>query len=187
MDGMTLLRRAHEAGLNVAAEGDKLVIRGPRRAESVARLLIEYKPEVMAALTPSTAQRALEAAKPAAGVESVETSASPTSPGWWRNLFADRAAHHELGGRRPRAEAKRLAYGECIACWHQLFGKRRSTWQCAGCDQPIGGLSALTLSDANRVHFDTFDCLLHYSERWRGEAAVNLAKLGIDEPRDQEE
>ena len=52
MDGMTLLHRARDAGLAVAAEGDKLVIRGPRRAEPVARLLIEHKPAVMAALTP---------------------------------------------------------------------------------------------------------------------------------------
>jgi hypothetical protein len=52
MDGVTLLRRARDAGLAVLAEGDKLVIRGPRRAEPVARLLIEHKPAVMAALTP---------------------------------------------------------------------------------------------------------------------------------------
>ena len=44
MDGVTLLRQAREACLAVAAEGDKLVIRDPRRAESVARLLIENKP-----------------------------------------------------------------------------------------------------------------------------------------------
>jgi hypothetical protein len=77
MDGMTLLRRAHEAGLNVATEGDKLVIRGPRRAESVARLLIEHKPKVMAALTPSTTQRALEAVQPVAGVKNCRALGEP--------------------------------------------------------------------------------------------------------------
>jgi hypothetical protein len=51
MDGMTLLRQASEAGLAVAAQGNKLVIRGPRRAEPVARLLIERKREVLAALS----------------------------------------------------------------------------------------------------------------------------------------
>ncbi len=55
MDGLILLRRAHEAGLAVQAEGDKLVIRGPKRAESVARLLIVHKPEVLAALVPREA------------------------------------------------------------------------------------------------------------------------------------
>ena len=31
MDGLSLLRRAQDAGLAVQAEGDKLVIRGPKR------------------------------------------------------------------------------------------------------------------------------------------------------------
>ena len=53
MDGLTLLRRAREAGLAVATEGEKLVIRGPKRAEKVARLLIEHKPDVLAALAPT--------------------------------------------------------------------------------------------------------------------------------------
>ena len=52
MEGLILLNCAREAGLAVAAEGDKLVIRGPRRAELLARLLIEHKPEVLAALAP---------------------------------------------------------------------------------------------------------------------------------------
>jgi hypothetical protein len=51
MDGLTLLRRAGEAGLAVKAENDKLVIRGPKHAEPVARLLIENKSAIMAALT----------------------------------------------------------------------------------------------------------------------------------------
>jgi hypothetical protein len=42
MDGLMLLRRARDAGLVVTAEGDKLVIRGPKRAEPVALLLIEH-------------------------------------------------------------------------------------------------------------------------------------------------
>jgi hypothetical protein len=94
----------------------------PRRAEPVVRLLIEHKPEVMAALTPSTAQRAREATQLAvADAESVEGSTRATNPRWWRNLYAERSAHHERGGRRPRAEAEHLAYGECIARWHQLL------------------------------------------------------------------
>ena len=50
MDGVTLLRRARSAGLRVVAEGDKLVIRGPRCAEPVALLLLVHKPAVIAAL-----------------------------------------------------------------------------------------------------------------------------------------
>jgi len=50
MDGLTLLSDAAAAGLTVWADGDRLVIRGPRAAEAVARRLLEHKPEVVAAL-----------------------------------------------------------------------------------------------------------------------------------------
>src|ERR1700691_4854194 len=50
MDGLTLLRRARDAGLRVEAAGDKLLIRGPKRAEPVVKLLAQHKAEVMAAL-----------------------------------------------------------------------------------------------------------------------------------------
>lgn len=51
MDVLTLLSEARKAGLMVTADGgDRLVIRGPRRAEPLARRLGENKPAVMAAL-----------------------------------------------------------------------------------------------------------------------------------------
>jgi hypothetical protein len=50
MDGLTLLRRAQDAGLAVDVDGNTLVIRGPRRAEPVARLLLDHKPVVISAL-----------------------------------------------------------------------------------------------------------------------------------------
>ena len=50
MDGVNLILAAEAAGLTVQAAGDKLVIRGPRRAEAVAKLLLARKPLVMAAL-----------------------------------------------------------------------------------------------------------------------------------------
>jgi hypothetical protein len=50
MDAVTLLLRAQEAGLRVERAGDKLVVRGPRRAEPVVRLLAEHKAELLAAL-----------------------------------------------------------------------------------------------------------------------------------------
>jgi hypothetical protein len=50
MDGLTLLRRAYDAGLRIEAAGDKLLIRGPKRAESVVQLLAEHKAEVLEAL-----------------------------------------------------------------------------------------------------------------------------------------
>jgi hypothetical protein len=50
MDGLTLLRRATAVGLTVSAVGDWLVMTGPRSAETIARELLEHKPEVLAVL-----------------------------------------------------------------------------------------------------------------------------------------
>ena len=45
-----LLSEARAVGLVVLADGDRLVIRGPRAADAVARRLLEHKAEVMRAL-----------------------------------------------------------------------------------------------------------------------------------------
>ncbi|NOS99422.1 MAG: hypothetical protein HOP29_02210 [Phycisphaerales bacterium] len=50
MDGVTLLREAAESGLAVTADDGRLVVRGPRRLEALAKRLIEHKPMVLAAL-----------------------------------------------------------------------------------------------------------------------------------------
>ncbi len=50
MDGLSLLADAAAAGLVVTAAGDKLLIRGPRSADALARRLIEHKVAVLAAL-----------------------------------------------------------------------------------------------------------------------------------------
>jgi len=50
MVGLRLLDEARAAGLSVTADGERLVIRGPKRAASVARRLIAGKSDVMAAL-----------------------------------------------------------------------------------------------------------------------------------------
>ena len=52
MDTLALLQRAHEVGLRVEPMGDKLLVRGPKRAEAVVKLLAEHKAEVLAALSP---------------------------------------------------------------------------------------------------------------------------------------
>ena len=47
MDGLALLREAESAGLQVYAEGDKLVVEGPRSAEPIALRLIQHKASVL--------------------------------------------------------------------------------------------------------------------------------------------
>lgn len=50
MDGLSLLAEARANGLKVRADGDRLVIRGPRQAEPIAKRLLERKREVIEAL-----------------------------------------------------------------------------------------------------------------------------------------
>jgi hypothetical protein len=168
MDGLTLLRRAQDAGLAVDVDGNTLVIRGPKRAEHLARLLIEHKLDVMAALVPD---------EPAS--QAVELSPDPA---WWRHHYLVRTISWELSGVRPEISAQRIAWSELLNEWHRRHGTRISQRQCAGCGEPIGGPPALTLADGNQVHLDKLDCLLAFGERWRSEAADGLRALGLDPP-----
>lgn len=111
MDGLTLLRRAHQAGLAVESEGDRLVIRGPKRAEAVARLLIDHKLDVLTALAPQAA------------CEETARNRSTAVRVTWRDRHALRIVHWFRGGR-PWEEAERLAFGEMILEWHRRHGER---------------------------------------------------------------
>lgn len=166
MDALSLLRKAREAGLTVSTRGTKLVVRGPRRAEPVARLLLKHKPVVMAALG----------------------HPGPERVGWgaadWRGFYAERAAIREYDGQRPRAEAERLAWGELLVAWHRTHGVRPPTWQCAGCAAPLSGAEVFELADTARVHdAPDFTCLIAYGRRWRAAAQAGLAALGLEPPR----
>jgi hypothetical protein len=100
MDGVMLLSRARDAGLAVAAKGDKLIIRGPRSAEPLALLLLDHKPEVIAALKPT---------KPLS-----ESSAACLDPAWWRRHYLVRTILWRLSGYRPENRAQSIAWGELL-------------------------------------------------------------------------
>ena len=76
MDALALLHRAQEVGLRIEPMGEKLLVRGPKRAEAVVKLLAEHKAEVLAALSPSF----------------VDAS-------WWRERFAAKAVQWFVGDR----------------------------------------------------------------------------------------
>jgi hypothetical protein len=156
MDALTLLHRAQEAGLRIEPMGDRLLVRGPKRAEAVVKLLAEHKAEVLAALSPSIGS-------------------------WWRERFAAKAVQWFIGDR-DRDAAKRLAWGDLENEWHELNGQRWPSWQCAGCDALIGGSQALDLPDGNRVHFEPIDCLIRFGKRWRGAACEALVAFGLEPP-----
>jgi hypothetical protein len=60
MDCLTLWTQAAEAGLRVTADGDRLIVRGPRKAEPIAKALLEYKAEIMALLSDPDREPAVE-------------------------------------------------------------------------------------------------------------------------------
>jgi hypothetical protein len=60
MDRLTLLTQAAEAGLRVTADGDRLIVRGPRKAEPIAKALLEHKAEIMALLSDPDREPAVE-------------------------------------------------------------------------------------------------------------------------------
>jgi hypothetical protein len=158
MDALRLLDAARAAGLAVALAGDKLIVRGPREAEPVVRLLAAHKPALLAILA--------EAAD-------------------WQGRHAEARAHH--GALHPEAEAAGIAWGEMQNCWYRLHGERVAEWRCAGCMAPIGGREALALGDGARVHLDTLDCLARYGRRWRGAATRALAATGLQPPANDDD
>jgi hypothetical protein len=164
MDGMTLLREARSAGLSVWADGDRLVIRGPRRAEPVVRVLIAHKPEVMTALSlpPHT-----EAA---------------WNIGQWSQLYREKLQVWLGSGRYTESEAEGLARAELKCRWHRLHGERVPASTCAGCGEPIADTEALDPGDGTRVHFATAGCLIRYGERWRSAATQALLAMGLTPP-----
>ena len=50
MDGLSLLERARQAGLEVRADGSRLLVTGPKRLEGLAQALLAAKAEILAEL-----------------------------------------------------------------------------------------------------------------------------------------
>ena len=172
MDAVALLHRAQGAGLRVEPIGDKLRVRGPKRAEAVVKLLAEHKAEVLAALAPGASVSKRDR-------QSEEVDA--TEARRWHDRLGARIAewHH---GDRGWEEARRLAWGDVENEWHELHGRRWPSWQCAGCNVPLGGSQAPNLPDGNRVHFEPIDCLIRFGKRWRGAAREALVAFGLEPP-----
>ena len=171
-----LLDRLAEIGAEVKPAGDNLILRaGPKPipGELVSELR-RVKREVLARLSsPDYAAKGIDGR----AVGDVLDAA------WWRRHFTIRTLHWGLTGRWTKDEVEGLAYGEVLDAWRKSQGRRWPVWQCAGCDEPIGSLSALLLADENRVHFDVErECLIRFGRHWRGEAAAGLRALGLEPP-----
>src|SRR6516162_9028043 len=108
MDSLTLLARAHEAGLAVAIASGKLVVRGPRQAEPMVRLLAEHKPVVMAALAVDWHTRHREALARWGALHGATEAA--------------RLAWGELLSHWHRLHGKRAPEWQCAACGQAITG-----------------------------------------------------------------
>jgi hypothetical protein len=171
-----LLDRLAEIGAVVKPDGDSLILRAgsnPIPGELVSDLR-RAKGEILARL------HSLESASKNAARREVGDNFDTKS---WRRHFTIRTIDWGLSSRWTKVEAERLAYGELLDEWRKLHGRRWPAWQCAGCDEPIGGPSALVLADEYRVHFDEErECLIRFGRRWRSEAAAALEAIGLDPP-----
>lgn len=157
MDGLTLLRQAEQVGLRVEAAADQLRITGPKSAEPMVKLLAAHKPAVLRAL-----HDAFESKQ-------------------WHERYDALTFRRSIG--RAWSDARWIAWAALQNEWHEEHGTRWPTWQCAGCQKPIGGSPALGLPDGNRVHLNPIDCLIRFGHAWRGAADERFAALGLQLPR----
>jgi hypothetical protein len=98
MDTLALLQQAEAAGLTVSVQGDRLCIRGPRRAEALAQRLLDHKVAILAALAP----------------EAPVTVTTNDLPPDWYFRWDERAAIMEYDGKLPRDRAKALALEDIL-------------------------------------------------------------------------
>ncbi len=165
-----LLQAATAAGARFAVSRDRVIVSAPRPLpRNLVEELRRAKTEILRLL----------ADDPGAD----EGHRSPADAAWWRNHFAVRTIHWELSGQRVRSGAQRLAFNDLVDEWRERYGRTWPVWQCAGCDEPIGGLSARTLADGNRAHFDDQRvCLTRFGRRWHTDAVAGLRALGLEPP-----
>jgi hypothetical protein len=168
MTAQELVRAVSAAGVKLAINGDKLSVTAPHPlSPGLVEELRRAKAEILDMLATTAGRGHLP----------------PADAAWWRRQFTIRTLHWGLSGRWTKDEAERLAYGELLDEWRKSHGRRWPFWQCAGCDEPIGGSSTLLLANGNRVHFDEeCDCLIRFGDRWRGEATAGLKALGLAAP-----
>ena len=139
---MTLLDEAFAAGLAVAIKGDKLMVRGPRRAEAVARKLLANKAEVMAVLT-----------CPRWPITVSTVAANSSAAADWCEFYAERAAFRQYEAGYGREAAEHLAFGEVVEAWCRYHPQPYDRAVCAGCRRPLAA-EVLDLPDGTRVHWE---------------------------------
>jgi hypothetical protein len=107
MDALNLLAKARAAALTVRAEGDQLVISGPKRAEAVALLLLKHKAAVMAALARGEPKN----------VEAVSQRSPGAEPGRGQRLCPRSENPHSPASTRITVQGKTFDLQKSAGMW----------------------------------------------------------------------
>jgi hypothetical protein len=156
MVGLTLLCEADAAGLTVWADGDRLRILGPKAADAVARLVLQYKPDVMAVLCERTGRASTTAtpSESAPDEDGTDLGDRPViAPGESLVLHPDHpladfdwhASDGYCPGRRITRDGVEHKLPTCNSCrsWRHVWGER----YCLECWPPTDSL-AVAAEDA---------------------------------------
>jgi hypothetical protein len=127
MDVLALLHQAKDAGLPLESAGDKLLVRGPKHAEPVVKLLPEHKAEVLRALAASASPAVRSDAKPPSRQSTVPVG----EPGLRQPCAARRGRVEELpDGSLLHFCTKCGAWG-AFGYGVNMRGGRQGRWFCA--------------------------------------------------------
>jgi hypothetical protein len=148
MDSLTLLDEARTAGLEVTADGDRLVVRGSKCLEALAKQLLARKSEMLALLHQESGPRPLSEGNPMriapkGGGEPITVSPDgeppvpdPAAKGRWlvqRDLdpasikaALDTCLATEWGGVMPDVPQGRLL--SRLNAWLEGQGRKPTTW-----------------------------------------------------------
>lgn len=111
-----VLREAQAAGLVIQAEGDRLIVRGPRRLHAVAQEVLRHKPEVLALLATERDEIAWRAAR-------MQGQIRPEKP---IPVLVARVSH--------------AGPGQCLSCGEELVpGERIRCQRCVRAAQQVLG------------------------------------------------
>jgi hypothetical protein len=158
VDGLNLLLEAGAAGLTVMADGDRLVIRGPKSADTVARRLLARKAVVLAALSAGNGNTTpVNPEKHSGSVDSSCPWDEATEPGpacpvcGSLESWQDALGRERCGVCEADALAKALQLAERAARLRKRAQSRKPAPRIASCCV-VGGVSIHKTSTASGPH-----------------------------------
>jgi hypothetical protein len=160
MSALAILARARDAGVNIAVDGDDLLLTAPAQPPAaIVDLLAQHKHELIALLRPCRDDWMTED---------------------WHAYFDERAGIIEYDGGISRPEAEVRALDSCIAEWLRRNPVRGSSERCLGCGGARRGDDTLLVfrgdSAGAWLHVQ---CWPAWSSHRNSEARSALAAMGL--------